>query len=247
MVEAAKAGGAVARERQRRGFGVSIKGDGSPVTDADRDAEAAVARVLAAAYPDHGWLGEETGARGTGARRFIVDPIDGTRNFVKGLPQWATLVALEEDGVVTAGVVYQPVTDELHVARRGEGAFANGVRLRVSAVESLDGGTLLHGSLNILRPPAIWDGFLRLVDATPYQRGFGDYLSFTTVAEGKGEVALTPGVKPWDLAALRLLVEEAGGAFTDFEGKPTIYSSTALATNGRLHADALARFRGDTP
>jgi histidinol-phosphatase len=247
MIEAAKAGGALARERQRCGFGVSIKGDGSPVTDADREAEAAIARVLAEAYPDHGWLGEETGARGPSSRRFIVDPIDGTRNFVRGLPQWATLVALEEDGVVTAGVVYQPVTDHLHVARRGEGAFSNGERICVSSVDTLARGTLLHGSLNILRPAEIWEGFLRLVDATTTQRGFGDYLSFTTVAEGKGEVALTPGVKPWDLAALRLLVEEAGGVFTDFEGKPTIYSATAFATNGRLHADALARFRGDTP
>lgn len=247
MVEAARAGGAVARERQRRGFDVTIKGDGSPVTDADRDAEAAVARVLAAAYPEHGWLGEETGGRGSAGRRFIVDPIDGTRNFVKGLPQWATLVALEEDGVVTAGVVYQPIIDVLHVARRGEGAYADGVRIHVSAVSELRDGTLLHGALGMLRPPELWDGFLRLVDATTYQRGFGDYLSFTTVAEGKGEVALTPGVKPWDLAALRLLVEEAGGVFTDFEGKPTIYSSTAFATNGRLHAAAIARFRGDTP
>src|SRR4029453_17262825 len=121
MVEAAQAGGVLARERQRRGFDVSIKGDGSPVTDADRDAEAAIARVLAAAYPEHGWLGEETGVRGGTAPRFIVDPIDGTRNFVKGLPQWATLVALEEDGVVTAGVVYQPVAHQLHVAPRGGG------------------------------------------------------------------------------------------------------------------------------
>ena len=247
MVEAARAGGALARDRQRRGFDVTIKGDGSPVTDADRDAEAAIARVLAAAYPEHGWLGEETGARGATARRFIVDPIDGTRNFVKGLPQWATLVALEEDGVVTAGVVYQPVADRVHVARRGEGAYADGSRIRVSTVDELRDGTLLHGALGMLRPSPLWDGFLRLVDVTRYQRGFGDYLSFTTVAEGKGEVALTPGVKPWDLAALRLLVEEAGGTFTDFEGKPTIYSSTAFATNGRLHAEALARFRGDTP
>jgi histidinol-phosphatase len=246
MVAAAREGGAVARDWQRRGFAVVTKDDGSPVTEADREAEAAIARVLGAAYPGHGWLGEETGARGPTARRFIVDPIDGTRNFVKGLPQWATLVALEEDGVVTAGVVYQPLIDRLHVARRGEGAFADGARLRVSVVETLERATLVHGSLTLLRPDGYWDGFVRLVDATPYQRGFGDYLSFTTIAEGKGEVALTPGIKPWDLAALRLLVEEAGGAFTDFEGKPTIYAPTAFATNGRLHAAALALFRGET-
>src|SRR4030095_6664654 len=150
MVEAAQAGGVLARERQRRGFDVSIKGDGSPVTDADRDAEAAIARVLAAAYPEHGWLGEETGVRGGTARRFIVDPIDGTRNFVKGLPQWATLVALEEDGVVTAGVVYQPVADQLHVARRGGGAYADGARIRVSAGGGRRGGAPLPRPLGRL-------------------------------------------------------------------------------------------------
>ena len=176
-----------------------------------------------------------------------MDPIDGTRNFVAGIPFWATLIALEEAGVATAGVVFQPLTGDLHVARRGGGAFLNGRSIRVSAIDALSGGALLHGSLDVIRRAGIWEGFLRLVDATPYQRGFGDFLSFTTVAEGKGEVALTPSVKPWDLAALRLLIEEAGGAFSDFEGRPSIYSGTAFATNGLLHATALARFRGDHP
>src|SRR4029453_7238711 len=108
MVEAARAGGAIARERFTRGFAVSIKGDGSPVTEADREAEAAIARVLGGAFPDFGWLGEETGGRGPDGRRFIVDPIDGTRNFVAGVPFWATLVALEEDGGAPAGGVVQP-------------------------------------------------------------------------------------------------------------------------------------------
>jgi histidinol-phosphatase len=247
MIEAARAGGAIARECFTRGFAVSIKSDGSPVTEADREAEGAIARVLGSAFPAHGWLGEETGGRGPDDRRFIVDPIDGTRNFVAGIPFWATLIALEEAGVATAGVVFQPLTGDLHVARRGGGAFLNGRPIRVSTMDALSGGALLHGSLDVIRRAGIWDGFLRLVDATPYQRGFGDFLSFTTVAEGKGEVALTPNVKPWDLAALRLLIEEAGGAFSDFEGKPTIYSGTAFATNGVLHATALTRFRGDRP
>ena len=176
-----------------------------------------------------------------------MDPIDGTRNFVARIPFWATLIALEEAGVATAGVVFQPLTGDLHVARRGGGAFLNGRPIHVSTMDALARGTLLHGSLDVIRRAGIWDGFLRLVDATPYQRGFGDFLSFTTVAEGKGEVALTPSVKPWDLAALRLLIEEAGGAFSDFEGKPTIYSGTGFATNGVLHAAALTRFRGDRP
>jgi len=135
MVEAARVGGAIARERFTRGFAVSMKGDGSPVTEADREAEAAIARVLGAAFPAHGWLGEETGGRGPDDRRFIVDPIDGTRNFVAGIPFWATLIALEEAGVATAGVVFQPLTGDLHVARRGGGAFLNGRSIRVSAID----------------------------------------------------------------------------------------------------------------
>ena len=170
MVEAARAGGAIARARFTRGFAVSIKGDGSPVTEADREAEAAIARVLGAAFPGHGWLGEETGGRGPDDRRFIVDPIDGTRNFVAGIPFWATLVALEEAGVSTAGVVFQPLTGDLHVTWRGGGAFLNGRPIRVSTIDALARGALLHGSLDVIRRAGIWDGFLRLVDATLHDR-----------------------------------------------------------------------------
>ncbi|HAM55156.1 MAG TPA: histidinol phosphate phosphatase, partial [Candidatus Rokubacteria bacterium] len=126
MVEAARAGGEIALAHFRRGVEATLKPDGSPVTEADREAEEVIARTLGAACPEHGVLGEELGARGPSERRFIVDPIDGTRNFIRGIPLWATLVALEEHGEVTAGVVYQPVTRDLHTARRGQGAFLNG-------------------------------------------------------------------------------------------------------------------------
>ena len=247
MVEAARAGGEVALAHLRRGTEATLKPDGSPVTEADRGAEEAIAEVLRAAFPEHGVLGEELGARGPSERRFIVDPIDGTRNFIRGIPLWATLVALEEHGEVTAGVVYQPVTRDLHTARRGQGAFLNGEPLQVSRIAALEEATLIHATLGALRREGHWDAFLRLVDSTRLQRGFGDFLCYTMVAEGKGEIALAPGVKPWDLAAVKILVEEAGGRFTDLAGAFTIYSGTALGTNGRLHDLALAVIRGHSP
>jgi len=248
-LEAAREGGAIALRYFRGPFEVRIKADQSPVTEADHAVEQAIVRRLRRGFPDIGVLGEEFGAEGSQERRWIVDPIDGTKNFVRGIPHWATLLALEEEGEVTLGVVHAPATGDLFWARRGEGAFANGVRLRVSAVERLAAATLLHSSLSYLRalrPGGYWDGFLRLVDATERQRGFGDYYGYTFVLRGQAELMLEADLKPWDLAPFKVLFEEAGGRLTDFEGRPTIYSGTVLASNGRLHEAALALLHGAT-
>jgi histidinol-phosphatase len=239
-VRAARAGGAVALKYYRSGFDVAVKEDSSPVTQADREAEAVIVDTLSAAFPDIGFLGEELGRHGAQERRWIVDPIDGTRNFVRHIPIWATLIALEEAGEVTVGVIHNPVTGELYAARRGGGAWLNGERIRVSAVADLGSAHLVHAGLRLLRASGWWEGFVRLVDATERQRGFGDYLGYGLVAEGKAEIYAEADLKPWDLAAPKILVEEAGGRFTDFQGRPTIYGGTALATNGRLHEAALA-------
>ena len=156
---------------------------------------------------------------------------------------WATLIGLEEAGEITAGVVYNPVTDEMHAARRGGGAFLNGERIRVSATSALDSATFLHAGLGIVRKAGWWDGFARLIDGTLSQRGFGDYLGYALVAAGKAEIYAELDLKPWDLAPCKILLEEAGGRFTDFEGRPTIYSGTALASNALLHDAALALLR----
>lgn len=244
-VEAARAAGEIALKYFRRAVEVTLKPDRSPVTRADREAEQVIVEILARAFPEHGFLGEELGARGSKEVRWIVDPIDGTRNFVRGIPIWAVLIALEERGEITAGVVLNPVSGELYTARRGEGAFLGGERLSVSAVSSLEQATLVHASLNLLRRGNYWDSFLRLVDATDRQRGFGDFMCYTLVAEGKAEIAAeAPDLKPWDLAPVKLLVEEAGGRFTDFAGTPSIYSGTALASNGTLHEAALTLIKG---
>ena len=172
-----------------------------------------------------------------------MDPIDGTKNFVRGIPLWATLIALEERGEVTVGVVHNPARGDLYTARRGGGAWKNGERVRVSDVSTLDGAFFVHAGLRLLREAGWWDGFVRLVDATDRQRGFGDYVGYGLLAEGKAEIYMEVDLKPWDLAAPRILVEEAGGRFTDLAGRPTIYSGTALATNGRLHDAVLALLR----
>lgn len=240
MVEAARAGGATALEHYRRGVSVSLKADRSPVTEADRAAEAAILDVLRARCPDHGALGEELGESGPRSRRFIVDPIDGTRSFVRGIPTWAVLIGLEEDGQVTAGVVYQPVTGTLHTAWRGQGAYRDGTRIRVSPVDALERALVVHSSVNFLRRSTYWDGFLRLADRTQVQRGFGDFSAYLWVAEGQGEIALSTTVKAWDVAALKVVVEEAGGRLTDLDGGSGIYGSTVFASNGLLHDAALA-------
>src|SRR5262249_45594052 len=150
-LEAAQAAGAIALGYFRGTFQVSHKADQTPVTQADREAEQAIVERLGAAFPEMRFLGEEYGAQGSQTRRWIVDPIDGTKNFVRGTPYWATLLALEEEGEVTLGVVHAPATGDLFWAQHGRGAFVNGVPLRVSTVDRLPAATLVHSSLNLLR------------------------------------------------------------------------------------------------
>ena len=150
-VDAARAAGEIALKYYRTGFDVTIKADATPVTQADRGAEQAIRELLGRACPDVGFLGEEFGAVGDQRRRWIIDPIDGTKNFIRRVPVWATLIGLEEDGEVTAGVIHNPVTGELLSARRGGGAFSGGERIRVSTIADLGEATLLHAGLRLLR------------------------------------------------------------------------------------------------
>jgi histidinol-phosphatase len=242
--EAARAAGAVALKYYTSGFDVTIKPDQTPVTQADREAEQTIVAALGRAYPEWGFLGEEFGAKGPKDVRWIIDPIDGTKNFVRHVPVWATLLALEEHGEIVAGVIHNPVTGELYSARRGGGTRLNGQRVHVSDVADLWGATLLHAGLRLYRPAGLWDGLVRLVDATERQRGFGDYMGYTLVAEGKAELYVDVDLKPWDLAPCKIVVEEAGGRFTDVSGKATIYSGNAVVSNGRLHDVALTLLHG---
>jgi histidinol-phosphatase len=243
-VDAARAAGEIALRYYERGVAVTIKADQTPVTQADREAEQAITAILRRAFPDWGFLGEEFGASGATETRWIIDPIDGTKNFVRGVPFWAVLIGLEERGEVTTGVVFNPVSGDLLTARRGDGAFANGRRIRVSDCDRLADATVLHSSLTLMRGTPVWDGFLRLVDGANRTRGFGDYYGYGLVAAGKAEVYVEVDLKPWDIAPVKILMEEAGGRLTDFAGRPTIYDGNVVATNGRLHEQALALLAG---
>jgi histidinol-phosphatase len=242
--DAARAAGTIAMTYYTGGFEVVIKPDDTPVTQADREAEQAIVAALGRAFPDWGFLGEEFGAKGATDVRWIIDPIDGTKNFVRRIPVWATLLALEAHGEIVAGVIHNPVSGDLYTARRGGGARLNGQRVTVSDIGDMWSATLLHAGLRLYRKAGVWDGLMRLVDATERQRGFGDYLGYGLVAEGKAEMYVEVDLKPWDLAPCKIVVEEAGGRFTDLAGQPTIYSGHALATNGRLHDAALALLAG---
>jgi histidinol-phosphatase len=242
--DAAQAAGEIALKYYTSHFDVTLKADQTPVTQADREAEQTIVAALRGAYPEWGVLGEEFGGQGSAEVRWIIDPIDGTRNFVRHVPVWATLLALEEHGEIVAGVIHNPVTAELYTARRGGGAHRNGERIHVSDVDDLWSATLLHAGLRLYRQAGLWDGLVRLVDATERQRGFGDYMGYTLVAEGKAELYVEVDLKPWDLAPCKIVVEEAGGRFTDVAGRPTIYSGNAVVSNGRLHDTALKLLHG---
>jgi histidinol-phosphatase len=239
-VEAARASGEVALRYFRTRLAVELKRDRSPVTEADRACERRIIEVLGRAFPDHGILGEELGERAGTDARWIVDPIDGTKSFIRRSPLFATLIALEEQGEVTTGVIYAPALDDLLYAQRGYGAFDKNGRIRVSEVADLGLSMLVFGGPSALRRAGCWSAFERLVDRSARQRAYGDFFSYTFVARGHAEAVVDVDLKPWDLAAAKVIIEEAGGRFTDFGGRATIYGGTAVASNGRIHDEVLS-------
>ena len=225
---------------------IDTKPDLTPVTDADRAVEADARQVLGRERPDDSILGEEFGGTTIfSGRQWIIDPIDGTKNFVRGVPVWATLIALLEDGVPTVGVVSAPALQRRWWAARGQGAFAavdggQGRRLSVSAVAELGSASLSFSSLSGWAQRGARERFIALTDAVWRVRAYGDFLSYCLVAEGAVDIAAEPEVSVWDLAALDVLVREAGGRFTSLHGAAGPHGGSAVATNGLLHQDVLS-------
>ena len=222
-----------------KGLRVDAKPDASPVTEADRAIETMARHLLRERQPGLGVLGEEQGAlAGSGGTRLIIDPIDGTRNFVRGIPVFATLLAIETDGEVLAGLVSAPALRARWRAARGAGAFRDARRLRVSGVRALDQALLFHGNLGLQEggPPP---GFARLLGRVGHTRGFGDFYQHMLVAEGAGEMAIDPVMHPWDVAAPQVIVEEAGGRATGLGGERSIYTGSLVTSNGALHEATL--------
>lgn len=226
---------------------VETKPDLTPVSDADRSVERILRGTLAQQRPDDPILGEEFGgATVFSGRQWIIDPIDGTKNFVRGVPVWATLIALLQDGVPELGVVSAPALQRRWWALAGHGAYARAGaqperRLSVSKVDDLDAASLSFSSLSGWAALGLRERFIELTDDVWRVRGFGDFLSYCLLAEGAVDIAAEPEVSLWDLAALDILVREAGGTFTNLAGQPGPHGGSAVATNGRLHDAVLAR------
>ncbi|MGH9276882.1 MAG: inositol monophosphatase family protein [Acidimicrobiales bacterium] len=221
---------------------VSTKPDLTPVSDADRSAERAIRRRLAEVRPDDAVIGEEFGASGSGARRWVLDPIDGTKNFVRGIPVWACLVALEEDGVPVLGVVSAPALHRRWWASLGGGAYRDSKAIRVSAVGALADAQLSYDSLVEFEELGWGEAAHELERRCWRARGFGDFWSHVLVAEGAVDVAAEPDVSLWDVAPLLVIVEEAGGRFSDLSGRRRADGGSALSTNGLLHDPVLGLF-----
>jgi histidinol phosphatase-like enzyme (inositol monophosphatase family) len=244
-IETARSGGQRTLPYFEAGVSVEIKSDESPVTKADREAESVIREAISRRFPDHEIYGEEFGSTsGKSPYRWIVDPLDGTRNFVRGIPYYAALLALEFEGEIVVGVAYEPARDEMVFASRGGGAFdGGGRRLRVSKIDTLSQAMLMHGSLRLIAQHGYARPFAALLEAVEYDNGFGDYYGHLLVARGSADVMLDPVVAPYDVAAIKLIVEEAGGCFTSLTGERTIYGGTALSTNAALHRAVLEIFR----
>jgi histidinol-phosphatase len=222
---------------------VETKPDQTPVTEADRTVEQVLRKRIGEERPGHGVIGEEFGGGEPRSARWVLDPIDGTKNYLRGIPVWATLIALEREGRVEVGVVSAPALHRRWWAARGEGAFVNGRRIRVSQVAELSDAVLSHASLTSWEEHGRGEQFLALVRGCWRTRGFGDFWSHVLVAEGAVDLAVEPEVQLWDLAVPQVIVEQAGGRFTDLGGTPTPAGGSAVSSNGLLHDSVLATLR----
>lgn len=248
-VEAARRAGDHARQVyeatfQDRKMEVIRKADDSPVTVADRGAERLIRDMVGAHFPADGFLGEEFGDQaGNSGYRWVIDPIDGTKSFIRHIPLWGTLIGLEYNGEQIGGVVYIPMFRQMFRALRGDGAYLDDIRIRVSDVATLPESVLCYSSINWFIRHGKQEAFLNIYKQTYRQRGYGDFYGFMMVAQGSADLMIEHGVSPWDVAATKPIVEEAGGTFTDWDGTPTIHRPDVIATNGRLHEKTLEMLR----
>jgi histidinol-phosphatase len=247
---AVEAASAASLRHFRTGVRVEVKPDRTPVTAADRESEAAIFRIVRDAFPEHAFLGEETGEHaGIAGARWIVDPLDGTKGFTRGRTFWGALVGFELEGRIAAGAMAMPGEGEVYWAARGHGAWLSRgggepVRLRVSAVSAWADATLSMGEPHVLFRPPLLERVARLATEAQNARCYGDLAGCALVLKGQAEAWVEAGVKIWDLSPLQILTEEAGGRFTDFEGVPTVASGACVASNGLVHEHLLKALAG---
>ncbi len=232
--DAARVAGSIALGHFRGPLAVERKPDGSEVTIADRDAERATRDWILRRFPGDAVLGEELGSRGEpGGRRWLIDPIDGTRTFVRGVPLWGSMVAVEEGGVVLAGAIFCPATGDMVAAALGEGCWHNDSPSRVSPVTDLTDATILATDHRFRHHPWREDRWRRLASEVTTARTWGDCYGYVLLATGRAEVMVDDQLSPWDVAAVIPIVHEAGGVLTDWRGQPGM-GTDAVATNAAL-------------
>lgn len=225
---------------------IEYKKDNSPVSEADKLIEEFARRFLNKNHKNIGIFGEEFGEDKT-AIRLIIDPIDGTRNFIRGIPIFATLLAIEVSGEIVSGLVSAPALSTRWFAEKNKGAFSQNMitgkknKISVSNINTLEKAQLFYGSIygNEIKQPSYAEKLLNLLKQVPRQRGFGDFYQHMLVAQGSGEAALDPVVQPWDIAPIKIILEEAGGEFSSFSGDLSIYDGTAISSNGKIHQEII--------
>ncbi|MDX6531002.1 MAG: histidinol-phosphatase [Blastocatellia bacterium] len=243
-VRLAREAGEITLRHFKKSFVAERKADNSFVTIADREAERDLRANIERAFPDDGILGEEEGEKiGATGRRWIIDPVDGTYSFVHGVPLYAVLIGLEIDGESVLGAVNLPALNELVYAARGLGCFWNGEPARVSATQTLSEALLLATDFGTCEQNGFGRAAEELQGQVSARRTWGDAYGHVLVATGRADIMLDPVMNVWDCAALLPLLEEAGGTFTDWQGKKTIHGGNAISTNGRLFDDVMETIR----
>ena len=224
---------------------IRSKTDGTPVTAADEEIERVLRKEIGAAFPHHGVLGEEEAESvGTSGAKWILDPIDGTKNFSWGIPVWGTLISLEVDGEIVCGIASAPALGERYAAARKLGATRNGETIRVSDVSSLAEARVGFTSIGTFLEQRRADQFMAYVSSAKSDRGIGDFYGHMLVASGCLDVMVEPRLNAWDLGPLIVIVEEAGGRFTDIHGQRHIYGQSVISSNGAVHDEVLEVFAG---
>jgi len=247
-LDACDAADEIALRHFRRDLDIERKPDRTFVTVADQGIERVLRERIRARYPDHGLVGEEYGTEdGAGSTRWFIDPIDGTHNYIRGVPLFGTLIGIEHDGELQVGVISAPAMRERWYAYRGGGAWSvgqDGLRqIRTSRVTNLGDAHLLYSSGRDNMASGLMPGFDSLITSCWRERGFGDFWGYALVAEGAAEAMLETGMKTWDLAGPMVLIEEAGGRVTDVNGKRGVDTPSFVGSNGHLHEEILRRLR----
>jgi histidinol-phosphatase len=241
MCDITRKAGDVALSYFDTGISVQTKADQSPVTIADQQTEASLRESIQRHFPADGLLGEEYGEQsGSTGYRWIIDPIDGTRSFIRNIPIWGTLVGLEFNGEQIAGAAYIPCWKQLFHALKGNGAFRDERRISVSSVTELKQSLVSYSSFGFFKAGNCEGKFLEMLERSERSRSYSDFYGFLMVAQGSVDLMVEYGVHIWDVAGLKVIVEEAGGTFSDWQGAPRIDRPDVLASNGKLHSAALA-------